>query len=105
MLDEMLARPRSKISGEAPRFDCRICTIEWIAASGLLTSWQTPATMKPSDASRVVCGSAPGRSSSTVTMACAPDRRTASRSRTALPFVARTTSSSRGVVKSPASMA
>ena len=42
MLDEMLARPRSKISGEAPRFDCRICTIEWIAASGLLTSWQTP---------------------------------------------------------------
>ena len=55
MFDEMLARPRSKISGEAPRFDCRICTIEWIAASGLLTSWQTPATMKPSEASRVVC--------------------------------------------------
>ena len=91
MFDAMLARPFSSISGEPPRRDCRICTIEWIAASGLLTSWHTPATMKPSDARRVVCASAPAGASSTVMVAPAAHGLTTSRSWTAMPSTSRVT--------------
>ena len=55
MFEPMEARPFSRVSGVTPRFDCRICSIEWIAARGLDTSWHTPATMKPSEARRCIC--------------------------------------------------
>src|SRR3954468_23774902 len=57
MLPLIDTRPLSSVSGLTPRFDCRICSMEWIAASGFDTSWQTPASMKPRAASRCVCAS------------------------------------------------
>ena len=49
------ARPFSMVSGVTPRLDCRICSMDDTAASGLETSWHTEASMKPSEASRWVC--------------------------------------------------
>ena len=54
MLPAIEARPFSSVSGVTPRFDCRICSIEETAASGLDTSWHTAASMKPSEARRCV---------------------------------------------------
>jgi hypothetical protein len=61
MFEAIEARPFSIVSGVTPRLDCRICTIEWTADSGFETSWQTPASMNPSEARRWVCASAGAR--------------------------------------------
>ncbi len=60
-LTAMLSSPLASSAGLGSFSERRICTIECSDVSGFVTSWQTPATMKPSAASRAVWISAPCR--------------------------------------------